>query len=56
MNKRKEKENSEIKFLFFFSPENVSINSFVCYDIKTGVIITSFNNTNLGISFKINEI
>jgi hypothetical protein len=42
MNKRKEKENSEIKFLFFFSPENVSINSFVCYDIKTGVIITSF--------------
>ena len=42
MKQKNENPNSEFKFLFFFSPENVSINSFVCYEIKTGVKITSF--------------
>ena len=37
-----QKSNLELKFLFFFSPENVSSNSFVCYDISTGIKITSF--------------
>ena len=42
MKQKNENPNSEFKFLFFFSPKYVSSNSFVCYEIKTGVKITSF--------------